>query len=158
MTRHLVFSALLVLTACRPLLPTAPTVPPGERRVEDTPLPPDPKDLPVVLPEGGDSTEWTESIEVGQHVDRAGILISEGYAGRVALFKIGYKELRTYYEADRSVWRAHRDLYETRLRLGDVAIQELQPSWWDNNKFSLGVMGGFVVGTAVVLGVLALTN
>jgi hypothetical protein len=76
----------------------------------------------------------------------------------MGLFKIRYRELRTNYVADRKVFAAHRELYETRLELADKAIQKLQPSWWDQHKTELGVLGGFILGAGMTASIAILTD
>lgn len=164
---------LLVLacaSACAGAKPLEPTIPEG-KRVETEPLPPDPETEKLdsnVPPE-----DWVEPLEPGTCIDasgkpvagapkpcpvRAGIGMSEAKAARFGLFKIRYKELRTNYVSDRNVWAAQRELYETRLKLADKAIRDLQPGWWDQHKGEFGVIGGFILGTAMTISIYAIAN
>lgn len=149
-----------------------PTVPDSVmKRVEGRELPPDP--ATESLPEGLPAGDWVEPIEKGECLDddgtpdlsaprpcplRSGIAVSEERAYRDGLFRARYRELRENYKADRMVWGAHRELYETRLEAADKVIQNLQPNWWDRNKLQLGLVGGVVLGIATTIAVLAVTE
>jgi len=148
---------IVFMVSCGGLRPPTPTVPDSAiKRVEEAPLPPDPSIEPP--PDGVPSEEWVEPHEPGTCSGKPGILISEGRAARDARFRIRYRELRTICEVDREVWKAHRDLYETRLGLAVRTIQSLQPGWWDRNKFQLGVVGGMVIGVAASALILTTMN
>jgi hypothetical protein len=88
----------------------------------------------------------------------SGIVVSEERAYRDGFYRIEYGLLLQNYDSDRTVWSAHRELYEERLRLADRAIQDLQPGWWERNKFQLGVAGGMVLGIAASVAILAATE
>jgi hypothetical protein len=149
---------VLLLWGCTPppaLLPTVRV----DKRVEEEVLPPDPQTEPL---EGIPSEEWVLALEAGACAgvtgtcpSRSGILMSEGSAARFGLFKLRYIELRKLFEEDRLVWRAHRELYEERLKLADKAIQDLQPSWWDRHKGELGLVGGFLLGAATTIAIVS---
>ena len=117
------------------------------------------------LPEGIPKGESIKAIERGE-CDKAakpcpvesGLFVSEARAVRDGKYRIQYKELRSNYIADRQVWGSHRELYETRLKLADKEIQNLQPGWWDRNKFQLGVVGGVVLGIATSVAILSVTD
>lgn len=153
---------VVVLIGCGSSVPNIPpTVPIDEtHRPELRALPPDPGATPIP-PEG----DWTEAIEVANgctmedgtifDIPHPGILLSEDKAARCMEFRIRYDELRRLYEADRMVWGAHRELYEERLRLSGEEIYNLQPTWWDENKFAIGVAIGVVLGIGVSIGVYA---
>jgi hypothetical protein len=159
-----------LVCACAGYKPYVPTVPEGTKRVESTPLPPDPAKEP--LPDGFAKGEWVEPLEAGSCLDkkgettaeavpcpaRSGIAVSEERAYRDGLYRVRYKELRTTCEADRQVWGAHRELYEGRLKLADQAIQDLQPKWWDRHKFQIGTIGGIILGVAATVAILAVTE
>jgi hypothetical protein len=146
----------LGLAACTPKFVTPPTVPPGEARVELQPLPPDA--LAEMLPEGIPDDNRVEALEEKDKAPFAGVLVGEGVAARHALLRARYPELRVRYEQDRKVWAAHRELYETRLHLADKAIHDLQPSWWDRNAFSLGLLGGISLGVLTGVAAAAASN
>lgn len=154
--KSVVVFVCFAVTGCSLKYVTPPTVPPGEARVEERVLPPDPETEP--LPEGIPDDQRVESMEKGDKAPFDGLLIGEGKAARASNYKTRYIELRTYYTSDRKVWAAHRELYETRLVLADKAIRDLQPSWWDRNAASLGVIGGLVLGVALTAAGVALAN
>jgi hypothetical protein len=148
---------LPLFLACAGTLPTTPTVPVGEKRVETVPLPPDPEaeKLADNVPRG----DWVEPQEAGSCAPspacpaKAGILVSEERASRDALFRIRYRELRTNYVSDQKVWGAQRALYEERLKLADQAIQQAQPGWFQRHGFQLGVVGGFLLGSVLTIAI-----
>lgn len=152
---------LVLVIGCGSAPPTIqPTVPiDPSHRPEMRELPPDPGATPIP-PEG----DWVEAVEAGNDCQaedgtvfsvQAGILLSEDKASRCMEYRIRYDELRQDYEADRMVWGAHRELYEERLRLAGEEIYSLQPDWWDENKFAIGVAIGVVLGIGVSIGVYA---
>lgn len=162
---------ILALTNCATVQPTLPTVLPGQKRVEDTPLPQDP--ATEKLPDGTPRGEWVLPLEKGSCLKAdgtpkekapqpcpslSGISLSEEKAARLTLFKIRYPELRLNYKADRQVWKVHRELYETRLKLADQAIQKLQPGWFQRHKFELGIIAGFITGVGVSFGAVSLAG
>lgn len=153
--------AVLALVGCTSAPPLPPTIP-EERRVELEPLPPDPED--EVLPANVPTVEWVEPLEVNACFDpstgkavnkpcpaKNGIAMSEAKAIKLGFYKIRYREMRTNYASDRKVFGAQRELYETRLKLADKAIQDLQPSWLDKHKAELGIFGGFILGVGTVI-------
>jgi hypothetical protein len=150
---------LPLFLACAGTLPTPPTVAEA-KRVEQEPLAPDPQEdkLDPNVPKG----EWVEPLEANSCTPscpaRSGILVSEERAVRDGLYRIRYRALRTNYLADRQVWVAHRELYEKRLQLADQAIQKLQPGWWERHRFQLGVVGGFVLGSALTIAIFAIAR
>lgn len=159
--------AILVLSAMgcgagaaqRPAHPPADPLVPDARRPEVRPLPPDPATEP--FPEGtpADPAEgYVEPIEAGQCAEMeypcpsvSGILISEARAVRDAMFRIRYPQLREYYVADRQVWKAHRELYETQIESQREEIERLQPSWWERNDGTILAAVGVVAGVAVTV-------
>ena len=171
MTRLLSLAcACALVSACAGYKPYFPTVPKGTKRVESTPLPPDPAKEP--LPEGFAKGDWVEPLEAGGCLDkkgettaegfpcpaRSGIAVSEERAYRDALYRTRYKELRTTCEADRQVFGVHRELYEERLKLADQALQDAVPGWWDRHKFQVGTVGGIILGAAATIAILAVTD
>lgn len=153
------FLVLPLFLACAGTLPTAPTVP-DAKRVEKEQLPPDPENEPLDanVPRG----IWVKSLEANSCAQGcptdSGIFVSEERAVRDGKYRLRYRELRTTFEADRAVFAAQRELYETRLKLADQAIQRLQPGWWETHKFQIGTIGGFVLGTAAAIAIFALAR
>ena len=144
--------ALLCLLSGCAHASTPPTIPhtiPEERWVEARNLPPDPhtEALPPNTP--GDESQ-VAPYEPGDPGNPRwpGIVESEARAQRDALYRIRYAELRRWYEADRQVWVAHREAYETRLQLASERIQELQPSRWERHRGAILGASGFLVGVA----------
>jgi hypothetical protein len=149
-----------------------PVIPVGDRQVEKRPLPPDPVDAP--LPEGIPPEEFPpEALEEGSCTtgagkpttgaptpcpDKSGILISEAKAARLKMYTTSYKELRLLYEADRAVWEVQREYYEARLALADDRLKELEPTWFQQNQLALGVAGGFLLGAALTLSLVAILD
>lgn len=133
---------------------------PQAHRVEEQPLPPDPAQ--EKLPDGVPVGDWVEPLEAGSCAQapatcppRSGIVVSEARAARDALYRIRYPELRRTFEADRQVMKAHRELYEERLRHADLAIQKLQPGWWQRHGSSIAFIGGFLLSTVASVAVFA---
>lgn len=137
-----------------------------EKRVEMRPLPPDP--AKEALPPGTPQTDWVEPLEAAGCLDKAGkavsgasspcparsgLLSSEARASRDALFRLRYPELRQTFEADRAVWAAQRDLYETRLEQADTALKKAEPGWFQEHALQLGVIGGFVLGAGMTVAI-----
>lgn len=149
-----------MVVSCTSVTPLPPTIP-AEHRVENDPVPPDPET--ETLDPKMSSADWVEPLDSGSCHDaagrllvkpcptRSGIAMSESKAARFGLFKIRYRELREVLIADRKVFGAQREVYETRLQLADKAIRDLQPGWIDQHKAELGLIGGFVLGIATVL-------
>lgn len=169
---RLLLAFTFVVASCASRTQVTPTVPESSlKRVEEQELPPDPKT--EKLPEDSDIPpgDWVVSLEKGSCVNEdgvmvndypcpelSGILSSEERAYRNGLFRLRYKELRANYQADKELWKVHRELYETRLNLAAQAIEDLQPSWWDRNKLQIGVVGGIVLGMASSVAVVVVTE
>lgn len=163
--RELVLGMLVLAVGCATPSAYVPTVAVStEKRVETRPLPPDPAVEP--LPSGTPPGDWVEPFEAGECLStqgtpavgatkpcpaRSGIAESEARAARNLLFRIRYPELRKVYEADRAVWAAHRELYETRLQDASKALHDAEPNWFQQHALQLGVVGGFVLGAAMTV-------
>lgn len=152
----------------------APVIPaqiPAPRAPEARALPPVPEDeaRPPETPAGN----WVEPLEAGACLDplgrpvadatrpcplRNGIAVSEERAWRDGIFRVRYRELRALFEADRAVWAAQREFHEARIRVTDDALRAMVPNWWERNALPLGLMGGFALGVALVVSVVALAN
>ena len=161
MTRPLALLALLA--ACATAQPLPPLVQPPnapERRE----LPTDPADEP--LPPGIPAGESVEPLEAGSCYDASGlqggnypcprvsgILATEAWAVRAGFYRVRYRELREHYLADRTVWTAHRALYETVHAENVRRLREAQPTWFERNAFPLGVGAGIIIGAGVVLAI-----
>jgi hypothetical protein len=119
-------------------------------RVETIPLPEDPER--IAIPSNIPKEEWLEAQEAGVLAKRSGILVSEARAYRDGLFRISYRELRAIVMSEQSVWAAHRELYEERLQQADRKIRDMQPDWFTRHEGQLGVVGGFIVGASLTVG------
>lgn len=155
--RQLAALLMLVCVGCATTQAVVhPPVIPETRRPEARDLPQDART--EALPEGISTTpgeDSVEAVEAGDPAPHAGILVSEARAVRDGIYRIRYTELRRTTEADRRVWTAHREFYEEQIRRDREALEEAQPDWWERNDGTiLGVLG-FVVGSAIVLGLAA---
>lgn len=150
MKRYTLLFACLCACATAPKVEPLPFIPEA-RRPEVRELPANPREEKL---EGSfNGSEWVEPAEKGQTLAKAGMLVSETRMARDILFRTRYDELRRVYEADRMVWKTHRDYYEERLHLAHEEILSLQPTWWDRNKDSVMLVGGVLVGFGLTLGV-----
>ena len=170
--RIMILASVLMSACASQRSAYVPTVPESAiKRVEEQPLPPDPAEEPIPdeIPKG----DWVVALDKGECLDEngvpensatrpcpadSGIAVSEERAYRDGLYRLRYKELRKNYTADKQVWGVHRELYEERLKLSHKAIQDLQPSWWDRNKLSVGVVLGIVTGVATSVAILTVTE
>ena len=134
-------------------------------KVEEDPLPADPGQYKV--PKGVDPTEWAQDLEAATCIDgkgnvapnagqpcpsQSGELLSEAKALKLAQYAIAYPELRRIFESDRRVWSAQRTLYEDEIKQDEAALEKERPDWWEQHKFEVGVIGGFILGSAATIG------
>jgi len=138
--------------------------PPSAPETRD--LPPDPAEEP--LPDGIPAGETVEPLEAGSCYDAtglrggnypcpraSGLLASEGWAVRAGFYRLRYRELREHYEADRSVWRAHRVLYESTHAENLRRMEAARPSWLVRNAFPIGLGAGLILGGVAATSVAA---
>ena len=85
--------------------------------------------------------------------DRDGILISPEKAARAKLWQVSYKSLLELYEIDRQIFTQHRIIYDERLTQANAEISRLSPSWWDENKGTIGWATGFVAGAVATIAI-----
>lgn len=114
-----------------------------KQRVEDKKLP-DRPDAIAIAPEN----DWVKAVKAGDVADKPGVLLSPDKAARAKKWQDGYNSLRDLYDLDRQVWQQHRIVYEERTSQANAEIKRLSPSWWDENKATIGWVGGFVMGAA----------
>lgn len=145
--------------------PQMPTV----TKIEQTPLPIKPASMPIPVEIEKDGY-WVMPLEAGSCTPAApvtitkpcpaksGILESEAHAIKDQQYRISYDELRQLYEADIKVWGAQRELYEATLKQQQETIEKLQPSWYDQNALTIGLVGGFLLGTLTITGILVLSK
>jgi hypothetical protein len=157
---------LLVTVGCATTKPFVPFNGLPVEKVEQDPLPPDPSTYKV--PVGVNPQETVTAIEAGACVDKrgniaaeaakpcpalSGELLSEAKALHLAQYALAYPDLRKILESDRSVWSAQRTLYENQMKQDADTIEKANPGWWDQHKFEVGMVAGFVLGTAATIGV-----
>lgn len=151
---------LAVSLGCAARQSSAPAYTIAENRwVEREELPPDPatEELPGDPPGREDDIEAYEPRDPS-NPSWAGIVISERRAARDGLYRIRYGELRAHYDADREIWKVHREAYETRLTLAAETIEDLQPTWWDEHKGVVIGISFFVIGVGTAMGSYALAT
>lgn len=135
-------------TAARPAVQYQ-GIPPGPRRVEDVALPdrPNPESLP-------EAQNYAIPLPQGTKAPKDGILLSPEKMERALELMLSYDELRTLYENDRIVWQNQRGTYEDTLVEANKEIVRLNPTWWDDHKLEIGLVGGAVIGIGLSLGVI----
>jgi len=121
---------------------------PESQYVEKKDLPEAPDANPI--PKDGD---WVKALPAGTMHDRDGILISPEKAARAKLWQVSYKSLLELYEIDRQIFTQHRIIYDERLTQANAEISRLSPSWWDENKGTIGWATGFVAGAAATIAI-----
>lgn len=111
--------------------------------VENKPLPsrPDTEKIPA-------DKDWVIPLPAGKAAQQDGVLLSPDKAARAKLWQEDYNAIRNLYEIDRQVWQQHRIVYNERLAQANAEIARRSPSWWDENKGTLGWVGGFLMGAA----------
>ena len=155
----------LILNGCATVPPPTPVVPDNpDKRVEEQPLPVDPAAMvpPAQLPK----EEWVEPLEAGGCVgadgasavphpcpNHSGIFMSEMKAWRLTQYELRYKELRLDYQSDQKVWSAQRALYEKQILVAEAKLKAAEPDWYQQHKMDLGILGGFVLGAGVSVGI-----
>lgn len=134
-------------TAARPAVQFS-GIPAGPRRVEDRAMParPDSEPLP-------DDVNYAEPLLEGDKAPRDGILLSPEKVARFVAIDNGYNQIFGLYESDRVTWQQQRVYYEETIDQANKEIVRLSPTWWDENKFEVGLVGGFIVGVGVTLGI-----
>jgi hypothetical protein len=101
-----------------------------------------------LLPPEPERASDTRTFAIGkdQPAPFAAVCLNEELAGEYTQYKIRYQRLRQDYEADRIVWRAHREDYETTIQLADDHIDDLQPNWWEEHDGQVMGAIGLVLG------------
>ena len=123
-------------------------------------LPPEPS-----RPEGGVAT-----FPVYQCFDEAGdpvigpetgegILFSDETAAYVGHLRVSYDELRSLYSIDQRTWQREREVYSRHLEAADTEIdaanERAERDWWERHGDEAGLIGGFIIGVAVTVGIVA---
>lgn len=121
---------------------------PERQHVEKKELPAAPDAEPIPTKE-----DWVRPMPKGQCAEKDGLLISPAKAARAKKWQLGYKSLRDLYEVDREIWGQTRIVYDERLKAANKDIERLSPTWWDNNKGTVGFVTGIVLGVAATVGI-----
>jgi hypothetical protein len=121
---------------------------PEKQYVETRDLPeaPDAKPIPK-------DKDWVKALPAGTTHDENGVLLSPEKAVRAKLWKISYKSLLELYGLDRQIFGQHRIIYDERLKQANKEIHRLSPSWWDENKGTMGWATGFIAGAAATIAI-----
>jgi hypothetical protein len=140
---------LIVCIGCGASTPVPQFAGIGEKQhVESKPLParPDAEKIPA-------DKDWVKPLAAGQCTQQDGILLSPDKSARAKLWQVSYDGLRATYELDRQIWQQHRIVYDERIAQANAEIKRRSPSWWDENKGTLGWAGGFLMGAAVTVAI-----
>jgi hypothetical protein len=116
--------------------------------VENKPLParPDAEKIPA-------DQDWTRPLPAGQCTKEDGVLLSPAKAARAKLWQEDDIGIRATYELDKQIWQQHRIVYDERIAQANAEIKRRSPSWWDENKGTLGWAGGFLMGAATTIAI-----
>jgi len=112
--------------------------------------------MPAYIPPSGKT--HTIPVAAGDIAAYSGLLIDEAAAEEVIKLRIAYDEV---YQLNLSYSKymiyiigvQHDFLKKTDLiiKAKNNQINKLQNSWWAKNKFAVGVLGGIVIGSGIVL-------
>lgn len=150
--RVVIVLAVLLFPACAEVrVPVAPLIPPARWIESTTVLPPDPaqEPIPADMPKG----DFLDPISKDDPSPRDGYVLSEERAHRDALYRVRYKQIAAYYSADRSIWEAHRSLYEQMHERDVEELRKLAPTWWSQHQGTLCALGGMLLGSALTVGI-----
>jgi len=113
-------------------------------------------EMPAYIPPSGKLR--TVSVAAGDIATMDGLLIDETAAMRIIELRIAYDEV---YQLNLSYSKymmyiigvQHNFLKKTDLTIKSKnnQINKLQNSWWSKNKFAVGVLGGIIIGSGIVL-------
>ena len=84
-----------------------------------------------------------------------GVCMNEGKATKVAEQKVELKELKLNYASDKKNWVFKEGQFRLGLDERDGVIQDLRDSWWAQNKGSVGLAVGLLLGIVLAIGVAA---
>lgn len=147
--RRAVSCVLLVCCSCATTLQKAATTTPHpfieqDRWVEEQEFPEEPEEALV---------RGSFPISEGEVSPHDGVCLAESLAVEYREFRIGYGYLQDLYLSDRTVWTAHREAYETKIRMLDDEIESLEQSWWEKHDGPIMGAAGFVLGTVATIAV-----
>lgn len=98
---------------------------------------------------------WVKSVEEPEDcTGKKGILMSEEKATALAKYRVAYPGLRHFCELDRELWSGKWQISQRLLIEADRKIEDMQPSWWDRNKGTIGFFGGMLVGALTTIAVI----
>lgn len=97
---------------------------------------------------------WVIAVEKPEDAIKKGILMSAEKAAWLAKYKIKYDDLRTWTELERELWSGKWAIERKNLMLADQKIEDMQPGWWDRNKFEVGMATGIILGALAAIGIM----
>jgi len=129
---------------------------PEAQYVEQRDLP----DSPALEPISKES-DWVKALPASTCTDERGverktehgIVMSPEKAARAKRWQDAYNSLRGLYELDRQIFSQHRIIYDERTKQANEEIVRLSPSWWMENKGTLGWGAGFIAGAAATIAI-----
>lgn len=129
---------------------------PADQHVETKELPEPPDAKPIAKED-----DWVMALPASVCTDEKGterktqhgIIISPEKAARAKRWQDSYKGIRNIYELDRQIFGQHRIIYSERLQQANKEIHRLSPSWWTENKGTLGWGTGFIAGAAATIAI-----
>lgn len=92
----------------------------------------------------------------GDKVPFDGVVMTEAKILLITKEKIKLKEVTQNYAIDLKLWEFKELQYKKGLDERDVVIarqNEDLNGFWTRNKFELGVVGGFIIGAALTIGI-----
>lgn len=92
----------------------------------------------------------------GDKVPFDGVVMTEAKILLVTKEKIRLKELDRNYAIDLRAWTFKEEQYKKGLDERDKVIAEQNDAlngFWTRNKFEFGVVGGFIIGAALTIGI-----
>lgn len=85
-----------------------------------------------------------------------GVCMTEARSLLMADEKIELKELKQTHAVDLKLWLFKEDQYKLGLKERDERLaqqEEALNGFWNRNKFEIGVVGGFIIGAALTIGI-----
>lgn len=137
----LVMALVGLMTGCTKRIPPQAPVPVLE------PMPEKPA---AVKPEAN----WVVPVESAQDCqDKKGILMSEDKALSLGEYVVAYDGLRTWCQLERDLWSGKWAISQKELLRADQTIEDMSPTWWDENKGVVLFFTGLALGAAVTISV-----
>lgn len=127
----------------------------GTARKEIVAPTPELEPMPEAPPENvAADKRWVISVEKPEDATKKGVLMSAEKAAWLAKYKIKYDDLRTWSGLERELWSGKWAIAQKNLMLADQKIEDLQPGWWDRNKFEVGMGVGILLGALAAIGIM----